>query len=165
MHSLLSHSHERSRGFTFVEAIAALAVIAVLAGIIFAVAASSGRATIRITRLGRENVRILTIDRVIREAAARIRPPYWVVLELGGTDGDWALPYLDGLRLEELRLRLDEDVLFVDAGEAQTQISNVAACQVELSSGEETAPTLRVELEFAGGRATTVEARLGSWWL
>jgi prepilin-type N-terminal cleavage/methylation domain-containing protein len=165
MRSSRSSTPERSRGFTFVETIAALAVVALLAGIIYAVAASSGRATTSITALGRTNAQIIAIDAALREAAARVQAPYWAILKLESAEREWSLPYCDGMPSEQVRIRLQDQALTIRAGEDETTTTGVASCGVELVEGEENAPAVRLTLEFTGGRTVEITARLGSWWI
>jgi len=166
-------SRPDERGFTMAEAVAAIAVISIIGGLL-AVFSSVGLRAIERTRgAATAAANLLEAETTLRDAAALVRIPYWERKpELRFASGKASIPYFRGD--PESRLELDWDGRSLLVAEPSVEepppdglrVAQEAKLSVEvLRVGPLLAPSgeargLLFELA-AGGRRCAVAARFG----
>jgi len=155
---------ERSRdGFTTLEAVIALALISIVAGLLFASASGLVRASGRDRSRALAVAKLYRLDDCLRNSALRVRIPYWAPgVEAESLPDGAAFPYCDGERDAIIEVRGADGALLVRTPDASYRFDGVLDVAVSTARDSAGIPVgLRVAFSLEG-RHFEVLARFGA---
>ena len=169
--SLDTKRSSAQQGSTVVELIVALSILAVLTGVVWA-AMSNG--FLRVEESGgraREVVSLVVVDFAVRDAAGRVRPPYWLAeAPLSIENGPHIeLGYIDGLPDGTIRIVSEENAIVFeyaqepDTSETTRTVYQGATLVEALPATDDSGTTIGINLSLmVGERRVTTVAPFGS---
>lgn len=123
-------------GATFVEVLAALALLAVVAGLLWFAAGGGVDSLRRALAVRREAVALLEATRSLRRAAGRVRPAYWIGGEFGAgietEDNLVRVPHLDGDGDQWLVLDGDAGLTIKTSGGDRREFRGLSVSTIEI---------------------------------
>jgi hypothetical protein len=116
-------------GYTLVEALVAIALLAALTGLAYLLIDGSARASFASIDEASAASAALVADGLLRNAARRVRIPFWVeASSLEFCDG---IPYVDGDPEKRLSFRIDEGSLLILVGDERLVAAGVSSVEIQ----------------------------------
>ncbi len=150
-------------GFTFVEAIVAIAMLIIVSGALFGLARSVGRTTTRATAAARSSRLIMESDRIVREAARSITPAFWQEASIEQIGNEWVVSYPEMHAEQVLAFVHSNDVVDVRFGEVATRLLGIQEFALSIESDSLAAPLLVASFQSVAGQEWDIAARFGTW--
>lgn len=122
----------RNSGISTVEALVAVAIIAIAGGALLAGSTGAMRALARAKNTAKTSITILKIDALLRKNIGMVRIPYWERDAVIKTDGISAeLPWFDGKPESVLRLYVVDNTFMIETPNADTPVIQKIAEEIE----------------------------------
>ena len=156
-------AREHEHGFTLLEVLAGLAILSVLGIGVWSGVAAALRAISRYHDTALACARLLQLDDRFREAAGRVRVPWWLPgPTVSESDGGYSIPFLDGLPDKLLSIQLVNGALYVTDGAYVSVFPGITAARVSFALDENSdSYGAALEIDMAGIGHAVIVARWG----
>lgn len=153
-------------GATFVEVLAALALLAIVAGVLWFAAGSGVNGLRRALSVRREAVALLGATHCLRRAAERIRPTYWIGGAFGSrieTEGNRVrVTHLDGDGDRWLVVDGDAGLTIETSGGDRREFGGLSVSSIEILTERDVPYAMVVVFDSDRGGSLRVHAAFGT---
>lgn len=152
-------------GFTFVEVLVSLAIVAILTGGLYALAMGALSGSGRAGAVGSETAELLALERRVRAAAGSVDLGFWLPIDAERIQSrepqELMVTSRRGDSPFELRIAADANMVVVNDGSETTRHGPFATVAVSELSPDADAVGVRIDIVVSGGRPAVIRAPFG----